>query len=81
MVKTTYALTLFTAVSIAAPVAQPDGSSNLLGAGADGALNKLFSKLTGRSEKEGSSNEHKNLIEDIPILGPMLGEVRDSCVV
>lgn len=52
MVKTTYALTLFAAVSLAAPVAQ----------------------LTGRAEKEGSV-EHKNLIQDLPILGPILGGV------
>ena len=81
MVKTTYALTLFAAASIAAPIAQPDGSGNLLGAGADGALNKLASKFTDHSEKKGSSNEHKNVIEDIPILGPMFGEVSNSCVV
>ena len=52
MVKTTYALTLFAAVSLAAPVAQ----------------------LNGRAEKQ-DSVEHKNLIEEIPIFGPMLAGV------
>lgn len=52
MVKTTYALTLFAAVSLAAPVAQ----------------------LNARAEKQGSV-EHKNLIEDIPIIGHMLAGV------
>lgn len=52
MVKTTYALTLFAAVSLAAPVAQ----------------------LNGRAEQQGSV-EHKNLIEDIPIIGEMLAGV------
>jgi hypothetical protein len=52
MVKTTYALTLFAAVSLAAPVPQ----------------------LNGRAEKQ-TSVEHKNLIEGIPILGPLLGGV------
>ncbi|KAJ5500922.1 hypothetical protein N7527_012043 [Penicillium freii] len=55
MVKTTYALTLFAAVSLAAPVAQ----------------------LNGRAEKE-NSVEHKNLIEDIPILGKMLAGKQDA---
>ncbi|KAJ5437509.1 hypothetical protein N7445_006053 [Penicillium cf. griseofulvum] len=54
MVKTTYALTLFAAVSLAAPVPQ----------------------LTGRAEKQ-ASVEHKNLIEGIPIIGPILGGKQD----
>ena len=49
MVKTTYALTLFAAVSLAAPVAQ----------------------LNGRAEMQ----EHKNIIADLPLLGPMLAGV------
>jgi hypothetical protein len=75
MVKTTYALTLFAAVSLAAPVPNPDGNGNLIGAGADGAVNQLISELPSRATKEGST-EHKSIIEDIPILGPMLGSVR-----
>jgi hypothetical protein len=75
MVKTTYALTLFAAVSLAAPVPNPDGSGNLIGAGADGGVNQLIAKLTSRATEEG----HKNLIEDIPILGPMLGNVSIFC--
>ncbi|CDM37314.1 hypothetical protein DTO013E5_7562 [Penicillium roqueforti] len=55
MVKTTYALTLFAAVSLAAPVAQ----------------------LTGRAEAQGSV-EHKNIIGDIPLLGPMLAGKQDA---
>ncbi|KAJ5201154.1 hypothetical protein N7449_005957 [Penicillium cf. viridicatum] len=55
MVKTTYALTLFAAVSLAAPVAQ----------------------LNGRAEKQGSV-EHKNLIEDIPIIGTVLAGKQDA---
>ncbi|OQD93184.1 hypothetical protein PENSOL_c034G10362 [Penicillium solitum] len=55
MVKTTYALTLFAAVSLAAPVAQ----------------------LNGRSEQQGSV-EHKNLIEDIPIIGTMLAGKQET---
>lgn len=74
MVKTTYALTLFAAVSLAAPVPNPDGSGNLIGAGADGSVNQLIAKLTSRATKEGST-EHKNLIEEIPIIGSMLGNV------
>ncbi|CAI7671171.1 unnamed protein product [Penicillium discolor] len=55
MVKTTYALTLFAAVSLAAPVAQ----------------------LNGRAEQQGSV-EHKNLIEDIPIIGEMLAGKQET---
>ena len=78
MVKTTYALTLFAAVSLAAPVPNPDGSGNLIGAGADSALTGAVEQLTGelgaRDNKQGS-NQHKNLIEEIPIIGKMLGNV------
>ncbi|KAJ5484070.1 hypothetical protein N7539_005866 [Penicillium diatomitis] len=65
MVKTTYALTLFAAVSIAAPVqnaptmdmarGEPmrrDGSGNLLGAGAGGAANDLVSQAFSSLEKQ-----------------------------
>ncbi|CAI7645753.1 unnamed protein product [Penicillium glandicola] len=55
MVKTTFALTLFAAVSLAAPAVQ----------------------LTGRDEKQGSV-EHKNLIEDIPIIGSMLAGKQET---
>ncbi|CAG7924992.1 unnamed protein product [Penicillium olsonii] len=81
MVKTTYALTLFAAVSLAAPVPFPDGSGNLIGAGADSALTGAVEQLTGelgaRDNKQGS-NQHKNLIEEIPILGKMLGNKQSS---
>lgn len=79
MVKTTYALTLFAAVSLAAPIANPDGSGNLIGAGADSALTGAVEQLTGKldtRETKKTSNEHKNLIEEIPIIGSMLGNVR-----
>ncbi|KAJ5780240.1 hypothetical protein N7457_005400 [Penicillium paradoxum] len=50
MVKTTYALTLFAAVSLAAPVQQLDGR----------AIQK-------------DSAEHENLIEELPLVGSLLG--------
>ena len=64
MVKTTYALTLFAAVSIAAPLqrnaldmaaTQPmrrDGSGNLLGAGSGGAMNDLVGQAYSQLEKQ-----------------------------
>ncbi|CAG8220233.1 unnamed protein product [Penicillium salamii] len=81
MVKTTYALTLFAAVSLAAPIANPDGSGNLIGAGADSALTGAVEQLTGKldtRETKKTSNEHKNLIEEIPIIGSMLGNKHSS---
>lgn len=77
MVKTTYALTLFAAISLAAPVPNPDGSGNLIGAGADSSINELIGKLVPRNTEDGSV-EHKNLIEEIPIIGAMLGNVSSS---
>jgi hypothetical protein len=77
MVKTTYALTLFAAISLAAPVPNPDGSGNLIGAGADSSINELNGKLVPRNTEDGSV-EHKNLIEEIPIIGAMLGNVSSS---
>jgi hypothetical protein len=62
MVKTTYALTLFAAVSLAAPVPNPEISDSLL-------------SHSGSGNQDDSSNQHKNLIEDIPIIGAMLGNV------
>lgn len=62
MVKTTYALTLFAAVSLAAPVSNIEGNGNDLGS---------------RATNEGST-EHKNLIEDLPIIGSILGNVRSN---
>jgi hypothetical protein len=81
MVKTTYALTLFAAVSLAAPVPNPDGSGNLVGAGADSALGGAVQQLThslGMRDTKKTGNQHKNLIEEIPIIGKMLGNVRYS---
>jgi hypothetical protein len=77
MVKTTYALTLFAAISLAAPVPNPDGSGNLIGAGADSSINELIGKFVPRNTEDGSV-EHKNLIEEIPIIGAMLGNVSSS---
>lgn len=79
MVKTTYALTLFAAFSLAAPVPNPDGSGNLVGAGADSALGSAVEELThsfGIRDNKQTGNQHKNLIEEIPIIGKMLGNVR-----
>ncbi|KAF7715992.1 Uncharacterized protein PECH_004581 [Penicillium ucsense] len=68
MVKTSYALTLFAAVSIAAPVqnaattdvarGEPmrrDGSGNLLGAGAGGATNDLVGQAFSSPEKQAAN--------------------------
>lgn len=80
MVKTTYALTLFTAVSLAAPVQQArndamrrDGSGNLIGAGADGAMNQAIGEVFKDLSPRADGGEHRNLIEDIPVVGKLLG--------
>lgn len=64
MVKTIYAVTLFAAASMAAPMASAsndytgvepmrrDGTGNLLGAGADGALNQLVGQLYSNQQKQ-----------------------------
>lgn len=64
MVKTTYAVTLFAAVSMAAPMApnsndytsvepmRRDGTGNFIGAGADGALNQLVGQLSSNLENQ-----------------------------
>ncbi|KAJ5333872.1 uncharacterized protein N7506_007655 [Penicillium brevicompactum] len=81
MVKTTYALTLFAAVSLAAPIPNPDGSGNLVGAGADSALGGAVQQLThtlGMRDTKKTGNQHKNLIEEIPIIGKMLGNKHDA---
>lgn len=59
MVKTTYALTLFAAVSLAAPVSNIEGNGNELGS---------------RATNEGST-EHKNIIDGLPIISELLGNV------
>lgn len=78
--KTTYALTLFTAVSLAAPVQQTqndpvrrDGSGNFIGAGADGAMNEAVGELFKDLSPRGNGGEHRNLIDGIPIVGSLLG--------
>ncbi|KAJ6014019.1 hypothetical protein N7540_008610 [Penicillium herquei] len=80
VVKTTYALTLFTAVSLAAPMQKggSGGSENFIGAGtANGQVNDvvkgLFKNLTPRDGDDGGSSKHGNLINNIPLLGPLLG--------
>jgi hypothetical protein len=64
MVKTTYALTVFAAVSMAAPMAptsndytgvepmRRDGSDTLLGVGTDSALNQLVGQFYSELKKE-----------------------------
>lgn len=64
MVKTTYAVTLFAAVSMAAPMApssndytgvepmRRDGTGNLVGAGADGSLNQLVGQIYSNMKKQ-----------------------------
>jgi hypothetical protein len=64
MVKSTYAVTLFAALSMAAPMAptsneytgvepmRRDGTGDLLGAGADGALNSLVGQLDSNLKKQ-----------------------------
>jgi len=86
MVKTTYALTLFTAVSLAAPLRQTGGSGgseNLIGAGtAGGKVNDvvadLFKELTPRDNNDNSNNgdkvvKHGSLFEELPIVGSLFG--------
>lgn len=70
--KTTYALTLFAGVCLAAPVPQigdrvtgvdnlrRDGTGNLIGAGtADGAVNEMVKNLATPSSDHPSSLDHK----------------------
>lgn len=64
MVKTTYAVTLFAAVSMAAPMVpnandytgvepmRRDGTGNLIGAGADGSLNQLVGQFYSNLKKQ-----------------------------
>lgn len=86
MVKTTYALTLFTAVSLAAPLRQTGGSGsseNFIGAGsAGGKVNDvvadLFKELTPRDNNDNSDNgdkvvKHGSLFEELPIIGSLFG--------
>lgn len=80
MVKTTYALTLFAAVSLAAPVpsgqdnaqVRRDGHGNLIGAGADGSVNQILSSLAPRGQSRGNKPD---LISSLPIVGGLLGGV------
>ncbi|KAJ5646052.1 hypothetical protein N7490_002424 [Penicillium lividum] len=76
MVKTTYALTLFVAVSLAAPIHQA-GSGNFIGAGTEGGevndvVKGILKELTPRGESE-KSGGHGNLIDELPIVGQLLG--------
>lgn len=79
MVKTIYAISLFTATGLAAPlrpVARDDGG-NFIGAGTahgavNDAVNGLLGKLTPRAEEAG----HTNLIDNLPVVGSLLGGVR-----
>lgn len=88
MVKTTYALTLFTAVSLAAPLRQSGGgggSENLIGAGtAGGKVNDvvagILGKLAPRDNNDNSDSgdkviRHGSLFEELPIVGSLF---RDS---
>ncbi|KAJ5702917.1 hypothetical protein N7488_010465 [Penicillium malachiteum] len=79
VVKTTYALTLFTAVSLAAPMQKggSGGSENFIGAGtANGQVNDvvkgLFKELTPRDSDDGGSSKHGNMLDSIPIIGSLL---------
>jgi hypothetical protein len=81
MVKTTYALTLFTAMSLAAPLKQFGGSSgseNLIGAGTAGGkvndvVSGLFRELTPRDTSEFGDKvtKHGSLFEELPIVGSL----------
>ncbi|KAJ5732071.1 hypothetical protein N7493_003552 [Penicillium malachiteum] len=80
VVKTTYALTLFTAVSLAAPMQKggSGGSENFIGAGtANGQVNDvvkgLFKELTPRDSDDGGSSKHGNILDSIPLIGDLLG--------
>lgn len=71
MVKTAYAVTLFAAASLAAPVPpsadvtgvknlRRDGTGNFIGAGtADGAVNEMVKNLATSSSDHPSSLDHK----------------------
>lgn len=79
MVKTSYAISLFTASALAAPLRQAprDGGENLIGAGtANGvvndAVNGIVRKLTPRDEAEHGTG-HGNLIDKLPFVGSLLG--------
>jgi len=79
MVKTTYALTLFAAVSLAAPLApvgndvtsighmRRDGTGNLIGAGtADGAVNEMIKGLaTPQSDRPDAEDKKSKKAEQI----------------
>jgi hypothetical protein len=79
MVKTTYALTLFTAVSLAAPLPpsgndgnavghmRRDGTGNFIGAGtADGAVNQMVENLAKpNSDHPESVEPKKNKVDEI----------------
>ncbi|KAJ5923966.1 hypothetical protein N7466_008153 [Penicillium verhagenii] len=80
MVKTTYALTLFTAVSLAAPLGQTGsgGSGNLIGAGSAGGqvndvLNGLFKELTPQPKGEKQARSFTGDLSKLPILGDLFG--------
>lgn len=79
MVKTTYALTLFTAVSLAAPVQKggSGGGENFIGAGtANGQVNDvvkgLFKELLPRGDEKGASGLG-GLLDNLPIVNSLLG--------
>lgn len=88
MVKSTYALTLFAAVSLAAPLPQGGGGSgghgNLIGAGtAGGMVNDIVEKklLGSLTPREGEKGKKKiDLVYDLPIVGALLGKVSETSV-
>ncbi|KAJ5925141.1 hypothetical protein N7454_007780 [Penicillium verhagenii] len=80
MVKSTYALTLFTAVSLAAPLGQTGsgGSGNLIGAGSAGGqvndvLKGLFKELTPQPKGEKQARSFTGDLSKLPILGDLFG--------
>jgi hypothetical protein len=99
MVKTTYALTLFAAVSLAAPVSQLTGRAEKQGSVENknilqglpnlvcvywffNELDYKKGKLTPTDKqnqvvkRDESHPEHKNIIDELPIIGKLLGNVR-----
>ncbi|CAP86700.1 hypothetical protein EN45_049570 [Penicillium chrysogenum] len=75
MVKTTYALTLFAAVSLAAPVSQLTGRAEKQ---VSAEHKNILQGLPIINQRDESEPEHHNVIDELPIIGKILGNDKEN---
>ncbi|KAJ6177840.1 hypothetical protein N7519_008301 [Penicillium mononematosum] len=78
MVKTTYALTLFAAVSLAAPVSQLTGRAEKQGSVEHKNILQGLTNLNQIVKRDESQPEHHNVIDELPIIGKLLGNDKQN---